>query len=281
MTALAGGKGFSPGGVNYGSGLIFFDTALAGVPELFHPRCRHTKTWHYVAGYNRDVKSPKKRATEVRSRLLETYGQPVWRNPLPPLDEFVSTILSQNTNDTNRDRAFEALRDRFPTWEEVRDADSSDIIAAIRSAGLANQKGPRIQRALKQITEENGDLNLDFLEDLPLEQAKDWLLSFKGVGPKTAAIVLLFSLGKPAFPVDTHIYRLTGRLGLRPENINAEQAHDHLAALFDPAMYYDVHLNLIRHGREICHARSPQCERCPLGDICPKIRRVPGKCTNE
>jgi endonuclease-3 len=215
------------------------------------------------------VKSPKKCATEVRSRLLKTYSQPVWRNRLPPLDELVSTILSQNTNDTNRDRAFEALRKSFPTWEEARDAEPAGIISAIRSAGLANQKGPRIQLALQQITEERGDLSLDFLEDLPLEQAKKWLLRFKGVGPKTAAIVLLFSLGKPAFPVDTHIFRLTGRLGLRPKNISAEQAHNHLAALFDPAMYYDVHLNLIRHGREICHARSPQCERCSLSDLCP------------
>ena len=215
------------------------------------------------------MKSTKKRATEVRSRLLETYGQPVWRNRLPPLDELVSTILSQNTNDINRDRAFNALRERFPTWEEVRDADPSDVIAAIHSAGLANQKGHRMQRALQQITEEHGVLNLDFLEDLPLEEAKEWLLRFKGVGPKTAAIVLLFSLGKPAFPVDTHIYRVTGRLGLRPENITAEQAHNHLAELFDPVMYYDIHLNLIRHGREICHARSPQCERCSLSDLCP------------
>lgn len=215
------------------------------------------------------MKSTKKRATEVRSRLLETYGQPVWRNRLSPLDELVSTILSQNTNDINRDRAFNALRERFPTWEEVRDADPSDVIDAIRSAGLANQKGHRMQRALQQITEEHGVLNLDFLEDLPLEEAKEWLLRFKGVGPKTAAIVLLFSLGKPAFPVDTHIYRVTGRLGLRPENITAEQAHNHLAELFDPVMYYDIHLNLIRHGREICHARSPQCERCSLSDLCP------------
>lgn len=215
------------------------------------------------------MKSTKKRATEVRSRLLETYGQPVWRNRLPPLDELVSTILSQNTNDINRDRAFNALRERFPTWEEVRDADPSDVIDAIRSAGLANQKGHRMQRALQQITEEHGVLNLGFLEDLPLEEAKEWLLRFKGVGPKTAAIVLLFSLGKPAFPVDTHIYRVTGRLGLRPENITAEQAHNHLAELFDPVMYYDIHLNLIRHGREICHARSPQCERCSLSDLCP------------
>lgn len=163
----------------------------------------------------------------------------------------------------------------------MRDADPSDVIDAIRSAGLANQKGHRIQRALQQITEEHGVLNLGFLEDLPLEEAKEWLLQFKGVGPKTAAIVLLFSLGKPAFPVDTHIYRVTGRLGLRPENITAEQAHNHLAELFDPVMYYDIHLNLIRHGREICHARSPQCERCSLSEICPFNKRVPGKCMHE
>jgi endonuclease-3 len=227
------------------------------------------------------VKSQKKRAIEVRTRLLETYGQPVWRNPLPPLDELVSTILSQNTNDTNRDRAFEALRMRFPTWQEVRDAEPSDVATAIRPAGLANQKGPRIQLALHQITEEQGDLNLDFLEDMPLEEAKEWLLRFKGVGPKTAAIVLLFSLGKPAFPVDTHIYRVTGRLGLRPDNINAERAHSHLAALFDPAMYYDAHLNLIRHGREICHARSPQCDSCSLSNLCPYFQTRPQESMHE
>lgn len=231
--------------------------------------------------YNREVKSPKERAVEVRSRLLEAYGQPVWRNRLLPLDELISTILSQNTTDTNRDRSFEALRTSFPTWEDVRDAEPSSVIAAIRSAGLANQKGPRIQLALQQITEENGDLNIDFLEDLPLEQAKEWLLRFKGVGPKTAAIVLLFSLGKPAFPVDTHIYRITGRLGLRPEKISADKAHNHLAALFDPAMYYDVHLNLIRHGREICQARSPQCERCSLSDLCPYYQMRSRESTNE
>jgi endonuclease-3 len=201
------------------------------------------------------------------------YGQPLWRNPLPPLDELVSTILSQNTNDINRDRAFAALQERFPSWEEVRDAEPTEVVNAIRSAGLANQKGPRIQQALQQIHEERGDLNLSFLGELPTDQARDWLLRFKGVGPKTAAIVLLFSLDKPAFPVDTHIYRLSGRLDLRPENLTADQAHEYLAKLFEPAMYYDVHLNLIRHGREICLARNPRCESCPLSDLCPYNQR--------
>ena len=207
-------------------------------------------------------------ARQVHQRLLAFYGQPVWRTPLPAVDELVSTILSQNTNDTNRDRAFESLRRRFQTWEAVREAESGAVVDAIRSAGLANQKGPRIQQVLREITAERGSLDLDFLKALPLEEARAWLMKFKGVGPKTAAIVLLFSLGRPAFPVDTHIYRVTGRLGLRPEGMSVEQAHPHLEALFPPEAYSAAHLNLIRLGREICAARKPDCPRCPLADIC-------------
>jgi endonuclease-3 len=211
---------------------------------------------------------PRQRALETHRRLIAFYGYPDWRNPLPPLDELISTVLSQNTNDTNRDRAFKSLRKRFPTWEEVRDAESTAVIESIRTAGLANQKGPRIQNILKEITLQRGDLDLAFLADLPTEEAREWLLQFKGVGPKTAAIVLQFSLGKPAFPVDTHIYRVTGRLGIRPAKMNADQAHDYLAGLFPEETYYDAHLNIIRLGREICHARSPECQVCPLQDIC-------------
>jgi endonuclease III len=207
-------------------------------------------------------------AEKIHQRFLETYGQPTWRNPLPPLDELVSTILSQNTNDVNRDRAFESLRMRFPTWEDVRDADPEQIIQAIRTAGLANQKGPRIQEALRSITLQRGSLDLNFLAGLSRDDAQEWLMSFKGVGPKTAAIVLLFSLGMPAFPVDTHIYRVTGRLGLRPQKMNVEQAHKHLSQLFPPEAYYAVHLNIIRLGRELCQARRPNCEICPLADLC-------------
>jgi endonuclease-3 len=180
----------------------------------------------------------------------------------------VSTILSQNTNDVNRDRAFDALRQRFPTWEAVRDAAPQDIIDTIRPAGLANQKGPRIQNVLQQITEQRGTLDLNFLKAYSTEEAYDWLMQFKGVGPKTASIVLQFSLDKPAFPVDTHVYRLSGRLGLRPDKMSADKAHQHLAEQFPPETYYAAHLNIIRLGREVCHARKPKCPQCPLKDFC-------------
>jgi endonuclease-3 len=212
--------------------------------------------------------TPAEHALAVHQKLLEFYGYPEWRNPLPPLDELVSTILSQNTNDANRDRAYQALCAAFPTWEAVRDADPTAVIAAIRPAGLANQKGPRIQQVLREITIQRGDLDLGFLAELSADEASQWLLQFKGVGPKTAAIVLQFSLGKPAFPVDTHIYRVSGRLGLRPANCSAEGAHTLLASLLPPETYYPAHLNIIRLGREICQARKPQCPRCPLQDLC-------------
>ena len=143
-----------------------------------------------------------------------------------------------------------------------------DVIEAIRPAGLANQKGPRIQQVLRAITEERGSLNLDFLAGLPIEEARAWLTKFNGVGPKTAAIVLCFSLNMPAFPVDTHIYRVSGRIGLRPEKMTVEQAHPHLESVFPPETYYAAHLNLIRLGREVCGARKPNCPQCPIIKLC-------------
>jgi len=214
------------------------------------------------------VKALAQRAIKVHEKLLEFYGEPVWRNPLPAIDELVSTILSQNTNDVNRDRAFEALRAKFPTWEAVRDAKEKDVVEAVRVAGLANQKGPRIQQVLKAITKERGDLDLSFLKRMSVEDARNWLTKFNGVGPKTAAIVLCFSLNMPAFPVDTHVYRVTGRIGLRPERMTVEQAHPHLEALFPPETYYAAHLNIIRLGREICTARKAMCEKCPIVKLC-------------
>jgi endonuclease-3 len=210
----------------------------------------------------------RERIKQVHAHLLEVFGYPEWRQPLPAVDELVCTFLSQNTNDINRDKAFQAIKAHYTSWEEVRDADPQEFMQVIRIAGLANQKGPNIQQALREISAKNGEISLDWLKDLPLEEARQWLLSLKGVGRKTAAIVLLFSLGKPAFPVDTHIFRVSGRIGLRPVGLSIEKVHDYLEAAADPQDYSALHLNLIRLGREFCHARKPECFRCPVVDLC-------------
>lgn len=212
-------------------------------------------------------------ARRITQKLHQRYGEPRWRQPLSPLDELISTILSQNTNDGNRDRAFEALRRRFPTWEAVRDAPLPAVVEAIRTAGLAQQKGHRIQAVLRSISEQRGRLELDFLQEMDADEAQRWLRQFKGVGPKTAAIVTLFSLNKPAFPVDTHIHRVTRRLGLIPESTSAEEAHLLLGEIFEPGDYAAAHLNIIRLGREICQARKPKCPICPLQEECAYYRR--------
>ena len=203
----------------------------------------------------------------VHDLLLSEYGDHSW-HPRDPVASLVSTILSQNTNDVNRDRAFERLREALPTWEAVRDAPLGELIEAIRPAGLGPTKAPRIQEALRRITEERGTIEIGFLGEIALEEARAWLLNIPGVGPKTAAIVLLFALGMPAFPVDTHIHRVTRRLGLIPEKTNREKAHTLLEALVPPELYYPFHINLIEHGRATCHARNPKCARCILQDHC-------------
>ncbi len=215
-----------------------------------------------------ETASLRRKARRVHEILLDFFGEPEWGNPLPPLDELVSTILSQNTNDTNRDRAFEALREKMSTWEAVRDAPLAQVVEAIRPAGLANQKGPRIQKILRQISEERGQLDLDFLREWSPEEVRAWLTRFHGVGPKTASIVMQFSLGMPAFAVDTHVQRITGRLGLRPENMSADTTHAHMESLLLPDTYGVAHMNLIRLGREICRAKRPNCPNCPLRRMC-------------
>jgi endonuclease-3 len=209
----------------------------------------------------------------VHERLVEAYGEPRRQDPMPPLDQLVSTILSQNTNDVNRDRAYRRLRERFPTWPQVRDAPVEEVVEAIRPGGLANQKAPRIQKALRRITEERGELSLDFLADMPLEQAREWLMGLDGVGPKTTAIILLFSLGRPAFPVDTHVHRVSQRLGLIGERVSAENAHELLEGRLPSEWYYALHLNLVRHGRQVCQARNPKCDECVLSDLCDYYQR--------
>lgn len=209
----------------------------------------------------------KRKARTIHEKLVAVYGLPKWTK-LDGVSELVSTILSQNTNDGNRDLAYSRLRARFATWEKVRDAKADEVVEAIKPAGLANQKGPRIQAALRRITSERGELNIDFLAALPVEQAREWLLSINGIGPKTAAIVLLFCYDMPAFPVDTHVHRVTGRLGLRDGKLSADDTHTLMEKICPSGAQGPFHLNLIRHGREICHARNPECGRCPLQKQC-------------
>ena len=204
----------------------------------------------------------------VAAILSITYGHLEWRKSQSGMDELVSCILSQNTNDTNRDRAFSALKADYPAWEDVASAPPDDLIDTIRSAGLANQKGPRIQAALEQIKAERGAYNIDFLADMPVDEAKSWLTHINGIGPKTAAIVLCFAYNRPAFPVDTHVHRVGKRIGFLPGNISAEKAHPVMEAIAPPQDYYAFHIHLIQHGRAICHARNPECARCPLTEHC-------------
>jgi endonuclease-3 len=212
--------------------------------------------------------NPNDKALEVHRRLAQVWGERPRHRHLDPVSQLVCTIISQNTNDNLRDQAYEALRQRFPTWEEVRDAPVEEIIAAIQIAGLGQTKAPRIQQALRRITAERGKLELDFLRDMSVQDAKAWLTAMNGIGPKTAAIILLFSLGMPAFPVDTHVHRVSRRLGLIPPQASREKAHGLLEAILPAETYYAFHLNLIQHGREVCLARKPRCELCTLRDLC-------------
>ena len=221
-----------------------------------------------------NVKRETSDALTVHQLLIEQYGQHEWRPRLDPLSELIFTILSQNTSDVNRDRAWVRLKDRFPTWESVVAADAEELADAIRPGGLANVKAPRIQEALRAIKQEQGEFTLDFLAEMEVDEAKQWLTSLHGVGPKTAAIVLLFSLGKPAFPVDTHVHRVSQRLGLIGPKTSREQAHDALEKLLPPEIYYTFHLNLIDHGREICKSQQPRCAACVLREHCNHYQTI-------
>ena len=193
----------------------------------------------------------KRRVRAIRDRLRELYGRKVNHPHCHPIAELVRTILSQNTNDTNRDVAYDRLRERFPTWEEVRDAPLDAVADAIRPGGLAPTKAPRIQEAM------------DFLTEIP------------GVGRKTAACVMIFALGRPEIPVDTHVYRVGGRLGLFPPKASFEVAHDEMLRVADPEDSYELHINLIEHGRQVCRPR-PRCNECALARMCPYRRQGGG-----
>jgi endonuclease-3 len=193
------------------------------------------------------------------------YGQPVNLPHRDPVAELVRTILSQATSDANRDRAFAGLTGSFPDWRAVREAPVEEIERAIRPGGLSRQKAPRIKSVLEQIGEA---MDLDWLETAPREEAMAYLTALPGVGRKTAACVQVFTWNRPEIPVDVHVYRIGGRLGLFRPNAPFEEAHDELLALVDPGDSYEFHMNLIRHGRELCRP-SPLCEACALRRMCP------------
>jgi endonuclease III len=209
------------------------------------------------------------RLRRITDRLAREYGRPSLRPHRAPVDELVLTVLSQNTNDRNRDVAYFRLRDRFPTWDAVREAPVEEIEDAIRPGGLAPTKSVRIHQILDAI----GEDDLLWLEHAPLDEAREYLVGLPGVGRKTAACVLLFSFGRPEVPVDTHVYRVGTRLGLWPEKTTLDHAHDAMLRLVDPEDAYEIHVLLIRHGRRTCTARNPDCPGCPLNRMCPYGRR--------
>jgi endonuclease-3 len=208
----------------------------------------------------------------VHGELLAYYGEPERKTRRDPLSELVLTILSQNTSDANSGRAYRSLRRQYADWNELLSAPTEEVADAIRVGGLANVKAPRIQGILGQLRDERGQLDLDFLDDMPMAEARSYLLGLHGVGPKTAACVLLFSLGRPALPVDTHVHRVALRVGLIPESASAEKAHTLLEALLPEEDYYAFHLLMIRHGRTLCKASSPLCDQCPLAGRCDYVQ---------
>ena len=217
------------------------------------------------------------RTATVIGILSTEYGPFEWGPRYKPAEELVYTILSQHTSDINSHRAFENLMANFGSLEAVAEADVSEIEQAIKTAGLFRVKAPRIKAVLERVLDEVGSMDLSFLGEMGLDEAKAWLLRFDGIGPKTAAIILCFSLGMPAMPVDTHIFRVSKRLGLIGPKVNVDKAHDSLESMVNPDEVFSFHLCLINHGRLICKAQRPKCDQCVLAEICPskpKLQRM-------
>jgi len=210
----------------------------------------------------------REKVAEICRRLGRHYGKVEWPPQRPVLDELIRTILSQNTSAANSRPAFADLQDRFDDWEAVRRARPATIAKAIRRAGLSNLKDPRIKNILNQVQDERGELSLEFLHEMSDDDAVEYLRQMPGVGPKTAGCVLLFACRKPVLPVDTHVHRISQRLGLIGPDIGADAAHDALRPLVTPGRVLKFHIQLIRHGRTLCPARKPKCEECPLFDLC-------------
>ncbi len=208
----------------------------------------------------------------IADALERMFGRPQWEGEGNALESLIRTVLSQNTNDINRDRAYCALRDRFPTWEDVLEADAQEIADVIKVGGLANQKSVRIVEILTWIKETYGKLNIDFVCGMETDKAIDLFCSRKGIGPKTVGVMLMSGCGTDIFPIDTHIHRITRRLGLVPQHCTAERAYDLMSELVPDGRSYSLHTNMIRFGRNVCHARNPECEGCPLYDDCVWVK---------
>ncbi len=224
-----------------------------------------------VSSANTEVSEAlERKIARIYELLTQAYGVPEYKPDGDALGGLVATVLSQHTSDTNSARAYAQLVRTFPTWEAVRDAPVEDVADAIRTGGLARIKAERIQSILRDLTKRlNGArLTLEVLDTLPLDEAQSYLRSLPGVGPKTSACVLLFSVGQPAFPVDTHVWRVIKRLGLIGPKVSADAAHDSMMRLVPPEWRYTMHMDLIQHGRQKCHAQRPECSRCPLRSEC-------------
>ena len=206
---------------------------------------------------------------QILNLLIKEYGNRKWQPHQSPLEVLVQTILSQNTSDSNSHRAFASLLSSFSSWEEVANASISEISDSIKAGGLGTVKANYINQALKEIRKKQDNLDLDFLRHLALDEAREWLMQLPGVGIKTASCVLIFALGMPALPVDTHVLRVTKRLGLIDSKASAEQAHKLLESIVPTDSVYQFHVLVIEHGRKICRAQRPRCNQCVLQRLCP------------
>jgi endonuclease III len=214
---------------------------------------------------------------EIYRRLSRHFGPLDPPRRLDPLEELILTVLSQNTNDVNRDRAYAAMRARFPTWEALAEADPAELVSAIRPGGLSNIKAPRILSILHEIRDREGSLDLGWMHGASADRVRDYLTSLPGVGPKTAACVLAFSLGRPALPVDTHVHRVARRLGFFDDRTDAAKAHRVMEELVPARLRVRMHVGMIRLGRTICRAGRPACQVCPLQDLCPTAPSIIGR----
>ncbi len=209
---------------------------------------------------------------EITRRLEDAFGEPKWQGRGKPLGSLILTILSQSTNDNNRDVAYARLKERFPDWHSVKNAPATEIADAIRPAGLGNQKGRRIKDVLHWIYETYHTFDLDFVCDMDPQEAIDTFTQLKGVGLKTMSVVLMFTCGVDIFPIDTHVHRICRRLGLVPEKANAEKTHHLMQPQVPEGKSYSLHMNFLHLGRTICKAQKPRCPECPLADLCPSAQ---------